>query len=108
VHCEKNGRNTSKDDKVIFLHDNAQSHVAKVVKKYLETLKWDVLSHPYSPDIIPSDYWLFRKMQPVHFFRRNRKLAPKLDPNTSHFFEMEFENCLRWEKVVGSDGQYFN
>jgi len=37
-------------DKVILLHDNA--HVAKVVKKYLETLKWDVLSHPpYSPDI---------------------------------------------------------
>jgi len=56
VHCEKNDRNTSKD-KIILLHDNARSHVAKVVKKYLETLKWDVLSHSsYSPDIAPSDY----------------------------------------------------
>jgi len=30
-------------DEVILLHDNARSHVAKVVKEYLETLKWDVL-----------------------------------------------------------------
>jgi len=44
-------------DKVILLHDNAQLHVAEVVKKYLETLKWDILLHlPYSPDIAPSDY----------------------------------------------------
>jgi len=49
MHCEKNGRNTSKDMKIILLYDNA--HVAKVVKKYLETLKWDVLPHSlYSPD----------------------------------------------------------
>jgi len=27
-------------DKVILLHDNARPHIAKVVKKYLETLKW--------------------------------------------------------------------
>jgi len=53
-------------DKIILLHDNAQPHVAKVVKKYLETLKWDVLLYPpYSPDIAPSDYWLFRRMQQV-------------------------------------------
>jgi len=43
-------------DKIILLHDNARPH-AKVVKKYLETFKWDVLPHPpYSPDIAPSDY----------------------------------------------------
>jgi len=44
-------------NKVILLHDNARSHVAKIVKKYLETLKWHVLPHsPYSPDIAPSNY----------------------------------------------------
>ena len=33
------------------------------VKTYLETLKWEVLLHPpYSPDIAPSDYYLFRSM----------------------------------------------
>jgi len=51
-------------DKVIFQHDNARPHVAKVVKNYLETLRWDVLPHPpYSPDIAPSDFYLFRCMQ---------------------------------------------
>jgi len=49
---------------VILLHDNVQPHVTKVIKKYLETLKWDVSSHlPYSPDIAPFDYWLFRRLQ---------------------------------------------
>ena len=61
---EKRPEYEQRHDKVILLHDNARPHVAKVVKKYLKMLKWDVLSHPlYSPDIAPSDYWLFRRMQ---------------------------------------------
>ena len=41
-------------DKVILPHNNARPHVAKVVKTYLETLKWEVLPHPpYSPDVLP-------------------------------------------------------
>ena len=48
---------------VILQHDNARPHVAKVVKKYLETLKWEILPHPpYSPDVAPSDFHLFRSM----------------------------------------------
>ncbi|KAG5318068.1 MOS1T transposase, partial [Pseudoatta argentina] len=39
---------------------SAKPHVAKPVKTYLETLKWEVLPHPpYSPDIAPSDFHLF-------------------------------------------------
>ncbi|UYV68879.1 hypothetical protein LAZ67_6001426 [Cordylochernes scorpioides] len=50
-------------DKVIYQHDNALPHVAKVVKETLEALQWDVLPHPlYSPDIAPSDYHMFRSM----------------------------------------------
>jgi len=59
---EKRPEYEQRHDKVILLHDNARPHVAKIVKKYLETLKWDVLP-PYSPDIAPSNYWLFRRMQ---------------------------------------------
>ena len=57
---DKRPQYNERHDKVILQHDNAGPHVAKVVKTYLETLKWEVLPHPpYSPDIAPSDYHLF-------------------------------------------------
>jgi len=42
---EKRPEYEQRHDEVILLHDNARSYVAKVVKKYLETLKWDVFGH---------------------------------------------------------------
>lgn len=60
---EKRPEYKQRHDKVILQHDNARPHVAKPVKTYLETLKWEVLPHPlYSPDIAPSDYHLFLSM----------------------------------------------
>ena len=61
--CEKRPLYKQRHEKVILQHDNARPHVANPVKTYLETLKWEVLTHlPYSPDIAPSDYYLFRSM----------------------------------------------
>ncbi|UYV67697.1 SEPT7 [Cordylochernes scorpioides] len=45
-------------DKVIYQHDIARPHVAKVVKETLEALQWDVLPHP----LYSSDYHMFRSM----------------------------------------------
>ncbi|GFY32591.1 mariner Mos1 transposase [Trichonephila clavipes] len=60
---DKRPQYNERQGKVILQHDNARPHVAKVVKTYLETLKWEVLPHPlYSPDLAPSDYHLFRSM----------------------------------------------
>ena len=113
---EKRPEYGDRHDKVILQHDNARPYVAKPVKTYLETLKWEILSHPpYFPDIAPSDYHLFRSMTHglsekrftsyedckkwVHswiaskdegFFRRGIRMLPE-----------------RWEKVVARDGQYF-
>ena len=57
---DKRPQYNERHDKVILQHDNARPHVAKVVKTYLE---WEVLPHPpYSPDVAPSDYHLFRSM----------------------------------------------
>jgi len=39
---DKRPQYNERHDKVILQHDNAQSNVAKVVKTYLETLKWEV------------------------------------------------------------------
>ncbi|GFW03660.1 mariner Mos1 transposase [Trichonephila clavipes] len=60
---DKRPQYNERHHKVILQHDNARTHVAKVVKTYMETLKWEVQPHPlYSPDLAPSDYQLFRLM----------------------------------------------
>ena len=60
---EKRPKYQERHDKVILQLDNARPHVARPAKTYLETLKWEVLHHPpYTLDVAPSDYHLFRSM----------------------------------------------
>ncbi|EGI59641.1 Mariner Mos1 transposase [Acromyrmex echinatior] len=103
--------------KLFFLHDNTRPHVAKVVKKYLETLKWDVLPHPpYSPYIASSDYWLFRRMQHdlanhrcTSFAEIENWLQNWIASKDESFFRDGIRKLPeRWEKIVASNGQYFN
>ena len=93
-----------------------EPHVAKVVKKYLETLKWEVLPHPpYSSDIAPSDFHLFRSiahgLADQHFqsFEELEKwIASWIASKEDSFFRAGIRKLPeRWEKVVASDGQYF-
>jgi len=47
-----------------LLHDNASSHNATIVKQFLAQRKVTVLDHPpYSPDLEPANYFLFRKVK---------------------------------------------
>ena len=53
---EKRPEYQKRQHKVIFLYDNAPSHMAKSVCGMLETLSWEVLPHmAYSTDLAPSD-----------------------------------------------------
>ena len=118
-HCEKNSRKTSKDMiKLFFFMTTLNLMSAKVIKKYLETLKWDVLPHPsvlYSLDIAPSDYWLFRRMQYdlashrfTFFAEIENWLQNWIASKDESFFRDEIRKLPEREKVVGSDRQYFN
>ena len=113
---EKRPQYEERHDKVILQHDNARPHVAKPVKTYLETLKWEVLPHPpYSPDIAPSDYHLFRSMthglaeQHFHSYEDAKKWVDSWITSKDESFFRHGIRMLpeRWEKVVASDGQYF-
>jgi len=115
-HWKTNGCNTTRGTIKFLQHDNAQLHVAKVVKTYLETLKWEVLSHPpYSPDVAPSDYHLFRSMPhglADQHFRSYEEVKNWIDSwiasKDDQFFRRGIRTLSeRWEKVVVSDGQYF-
>lgn len=113
---EKRPQYKDRHDKVILLHDNARPHVSKVVKTYLKTLKWEVLPHPpYSPDIAPSDFHLFRSM--AHGLSEQHFDNYEMTKNwIDSFIESKDEEFFRrgiralperWQKVVDNDGQYF-
>jgi len=91
---EKRSEYEQRHDKVILLHDNAWPHVAKVVKKYLKRsngIFYRTCRILRTLLLLITDCSEGCSKSPVHFFDRNQKLAPKLDPaKTSHFFEMEF------------------
>ncbi|GFW68549.1 histone-lysine N-methyltransferase SETMAR [Trichonephila clavipes] len=49
---------------VVFHQDNARPHISLVTRQKLLQLEWDTMPHPpYSPDLAPSDYYLFRSLQ---------------------------------------------
>ena len=101
--------------KVLFLHDNARPHVAKETKKKLKQLEWEVLPHaPYSPDLAPSDYHLFRSLSQ---FLKEKSFDDfkHLEIDIKTFFSSKspefyakgiLELPDRWSKVVDSDGEY--
>lgn len=78
---------------VLLFHDNARPHSAKVTTDLLTAFKWDVFSHPaYSPDLAPSDFFLFPMLKTAlggMRFRNNaeveewtRDFFSKLDANS--------------------------
>ena len=62
---KKNDRSgTIHNNKLILLHENAKPDTAKLVKKYLKEVTWDILLQPlYSPEIASSDLYFFQSMQ---------------------------------------------
>jgi len=116
LHCalrEKRPHYRKRHDKLIFLHDNAPSHMSTMVQN-LETLNWKMLPHPaYSPDLAPSDYHLFLSMGHAlaegHFdsYEDVRKwLDEWLPRKMRNFFGVVYTNCPKDGKNI-SEGKYF-
>lgn len=100
---------------VILLHDNARPHVAQVVKTALQELEWEVLQHPpYSPDLAPTDYHLFRsmsnQMRGVTFDGEEdlkNWLNNFFDTRPGDFWRNGINKLVeRWAEVVNSNGEY--
>ncbi|CAO4381712.1 unnamed protein product [Caenorhabditis nigoni] len=108
-------RSALKDKKVYYQHDNARPHVSKQVKQELMGYGWNVLPHPpYSPDLAPSDYWLFGDMTRA-FKGRSFNSRGAVEAALKQYFASRpagfYRNGIhklrkRWRHVVDNDGQY--
>ena len=114
--AEKRPEYATRHEAIIFHHDNARPHVAIPVKNYLENRGWEVLPPPpYSLDLSPSDYHLFRSMQnaftEIRFTSeqgiKNWLGSPLAAKPAQFFWDGIHKLSERWEKVIASDGQYF-
>ncbi|WP_025903236.1 IS630 family transposase [Tatumella sp. UCD-D_suzukii] len=101
---------------VVFQHDNARPHTSFVTRKKLMELGWDVLPHPpYSPDLAPSDFHLFRSMQ-HSLSGKNFSNESDVKSHLNKFFADKdptfYEGGImvlpdKWQKVIENNGQYF-
>lgn len=102
---------------VRFLHDNARPHVANATRLKLLQLGWEVLPHPpYSPDLAPSDYHLFTSLNSA-MGDKDFDNEAELDLWLHDFFASKSPEFYRagiyklpqkWQKVIDSDGDYFD
>ena len=73
VYCEtlchlhraiQNKRRGMLSSGVVLIHGSAWPHCANVTKDLLKKFNWEVFDHPpYSPDLAPSDFHLFRELK---------------------------------------------
>lgn len=102
---------------VLLQHDNARPHVAKSTVKHINDFAWSVLPHPpYSPDLAPSDYALFRSLQ-HHLAGKTFTSSEDIENVLEQFFDSKprsfYEKAIdglpkRWQLVVDHCGSYFD
>lgn len=102
---------------VVFLDDNAKPHRSKLTNAKINELGWDRVDHPpYSPDLAPSDFHLFRSLQ--HFLKGKRfENIDEMSEALEEFFDSKDVDFYRrgimklpekWQEVIEVDGEYFD
>uniref|UniRef100_A0A7I4YP87 Transposase n=1 Tax=Haemonchus contortus TaxID=6289 RepID=A0A7I4YP87_HAECO len=98
-----------------LLHDNARPHVVTMTRQKIQELGWEVLPHPpYSPDLAPSDYHLFRALK-RHLRDKTFDNQEQLKLEVGNFFSTQSADFWRsgidklpvkWMKVIDNNGDY--
>jgi len=86
-------------------HDSAPAHTALSVRECLATKQITVLEHPvYSPDLAPSDSFLFPKIKEILKGRHFDDIDDISSDTTAILKAIpqnQFENCLKGGLVAG-------
>ena len=103
--------------RVWYLHDNARPHIARSTHDKFLVLEWEVIPHPpYSPDLAPTDYHLFRLLS-HHLADRTFETEDDLKSAITEFFDQKspefYERGItslpeRWRDVIDNNGAYVN
>ena len=106
-----------KKKKILFHQDNAPCHkFMKTMVKFNE-LGFDLLPHPpYSPDLAPSDYWLFadlKKMLQGKKFGSNEEVIAEteayFEAKDKSFYKHGIEKLeRRWKDCITLKGDYID
>ncbi len=100
----------------ILQHDGAPAHRADPVVRFLRNNHTQILPHPpYSPDLAPSDYWLFARIKKSIKGRRFddldelcRQVDAVIDQIPVRDFEAAMDRMVvRWRQCVAALGDYF-
>ncbi|XP_047122427.1 histone-lysine N-methyltransferase SETMAR-like isoform X1 [Hydra vulgaris] len=101
---------------VVFHQDNARPHTAKITRETLARLQWEILPHPsYSPDLAPSDYYLFLALD-NHMRNRQFQNREDLENELNHIFSSQTQDfnkngiyklVSQREKVILAEGDNF-
>ncbi|QQP58373.1 Putative mariner transposase [Caligus rogercresseyi] len=101
--------------KVIFHQDNARVHTCVVSMAKFYELRYELLPHPpYSPDLAPSDYFLFPNLKKwpagKRFYSNNEIISQTNkyfeDLEKSYFLEGIKKLEKRWTKCIELKGDY--
>lgn len=101
--------------KVLFHQDNAPAHKAGITMAKLEELRYGLVEHPpYSPDLAPSDFFLFPQLKKNLSGQKFSSDAEVITAVNQYFESQEstffFEGIKRlehrWEKCIAVKGEY--
>ncbi|XP_036336279.1 histone-lysine N-methyltransferase SETMAR-like [Rhagoletis pomonella] len=104
-----------KKKKILFHHDNAPSHSSWKTQEKINELGYELLPHPpYSPDLAPSDFFLFPNMKKWLGGKRFVSNSEVIAATNTYFegFEKTYFregiNMLekRWKKCIDLKGDY--
>ena len=100
---------------VLLLHDNAPVHKSRIAQAAIRECKFEQLNHPpYSPDLAPSDYYLFRNLK-SHLRGIRFPDDDDLKAATETWFEEQTEDFYfkgidslkdKWAKCIEVKGDY--
>lgn len=100
---------------ILLLHDNAPAHMSAVARTKADDLGLEILEHPpYSPDLAPSDFFLFGQMK-SHLrgtrFSSDEELKEAvlewLNGQNKDFYNEGIRKLIpRWQKCITLKGDY--